>query len=182
MAENRGLELLERFARFEAELLDQRGPRVLVGRERVGLAAGAVQGEHQQAAQALAQRMLADERLELGNGLGVAAERELDLEPLLERDEAQLLESGDLVAGEGLVAEVRQRRPTPEAERLAEHLRRLASVAVGEQPRARAEQILEPCRVERARLDAEQVAGRPRLETAVRRAPCAAARRRPAPP
>jgi len=35
VAEYRGLELLERFARIEAELLDQFGAGVAVGRERL---------------------------------------------------------------------------------------------------------------------------------------------------
>ena len=133
VAEDRLLELLQRLARVEAELVDERGARVLVGGERVGLAAGAVEREHQQAAQALAQRVLAHERLELGHGLGVAAEREVGLEPLLERDEAQLLEPADLVAGERLVAEVRERRPAPEPERPAQHVAAPRRVALGEQ-------------------------------------------------
>ena len=40
--------------------------------ERVGLAAAAVQGEHLQCAQPLAQRVLGDQRVELGGRLGLA--------------------------------------------------------------------------------------------------------------
>ena len=48
-----------------------------VGLERLGLAPGAVEREHLLAAQPLAQRMLADERLELAGDLGVAAAGEV---------------------------------------------------------------------------------------------------------
>ena len=54
--------------------------RRLVGLERLGLAAAAVQREHQLAAQVLAQRVLSHQRLELADELGVAAEREVGLD------------------------------------------------------------------------------------------------------
>ena len=43
--------------------------------------------------------MLGDERLELADELGVTAEREIGLDPLLERGEPQLLQPGDLAPG-----------------------------------------------------------------------------------
>ena len=58
--------------------------------ERVGLAARAVEREHQLAAQPLAQRVLVDERFELADELRVAAERELGLGALLDEREPQL--------------------------------------------------------------------------------------------
>ena len=51
------LELLQLQSRVEAELVGQPVPDPLVRRQRVGLAAVAVQGDHQQRPQALAQRM-----------------------------------------------------------------------------------------------------------------------------
>ena len=125
--QDRLLELLQRLARVEAELVDQRRARVLVGGERVGLPARAVQRQDQQLAQALAQRMLAHQRLQLGHDLGVTAERQVGLEPQLERDQPQLLQPRDLVARERLVLEIRQRRPPPERQRLTQ--RRAASSA-----------------------------------------------------
>ena len=62
-----GLELPELRAGLDAELLDEAPARVLVDLERFGLAAGAVEGEHQQPAKRLAKRMLADERFELAD-------------------------------------------------------------------------------------------------------------------
>ena len=63
--------------------------------------------------------MIAHERLQLGNRLGVTAHRQICLQPLLQRDQSQLLEPADLVAGEHLVLELRERRAAPQLERLA---------------------------------------------------------------
>ena len=120
LLQDRSLERLERRGRVDAELLDQRAPRLLVGLERLGLSARPVQREHQLTAQPLAQRVLRDETLELADELRMAAEREIGLDPLLERREAKLLEADDRGLGELLVGEVRQRRAAPERERLAE--------------------------------------------------------------
>ena len=61
-----------------------------------------------------------DERLELGDELCVAPEREVRLDALLERDGAQLLEPRDLRLRERLVEEVGERGAAPERERLAQ--------------------------------------------------------------
>ena len=68
--------------------------------------------------------MLADERLDLADELRVAAEREVGLEPPLERLQAKLFETWGLGLRERLVGEVGKRRPAPEVESLAEALRR----------------------------------------------------------
>ncbi len=103
------LELLQRLAGVEAELVDEPGARVLVGGECVRLPAGAVEREDQQPGEALAQRVVANEPFELADDLGVAAEREVGLEAQLERGQPQLLEPADLVARERLVLELRKR-------------------------------------------------------------------------
>ena len=68
--------------------------------QRVGLPAAAVEREHQLAAQALAKRVLRDERLELRHQLVVAAEREVSVDAILERRETQLLQPSDLALRE----------------------------------------------------------------------------------
>ena len=110
--------------------------------------------------------MVADEPFELADDLCVAAEREVGFEAQLERGQAQLFEPADLVARERLVGEVRKRRAAPEPERLAQQLAGLVGVTLGEPFAALLEQALEALQVERARLDAQQVAGRPCLECA----------------
>ncbi len=117
LAEDRGLELAELRAGVDAELLDEGLARGAVGGERVGLPAGAVEREHELRARPLAEWLRGDERLELGDELRVAPEREVGLDPLLERDGAQLLEPGDLGLRERLVEEVGERRAAPERER-----------------------------------------------------------------
>ena len=59
----------------------------------------------------------------------MAAERQVGLDALLQRGEPQLLEPRGLGLREGLVGEVRERRPAPQRERLAEQRARLARVA-----------------------------------------------------
>ena len=90
-----------------------------VGDERLGLPSGSVEREHQLAAQPLP---AAAARLR-----GLRARRparawrpasQIGLDPLLERDPAQLLETGDLGLSEGLVGEVGKRRAPPKRQRL----------------------------------------------------------------
>ena len=161
---DRLLEPLQSLARVEAELVAQRRARFLHHGERVRLATGPVQGEHQQLAQPLAQRVVADERLQLGDRLAVSTDREVGLQAMLERDEAQRFQPADLVARERLVAEVRQRRAAPQRERAAQHLARLGRGPSGKQLPALVQQPLEPLQIERAVLDPHQVAERPRLD------------------
>ena len=73
LAEDRLLELLEAGARLDPELVEQGGARRPVRVERLGLAARAVEREHQLGAERLAQRVLGDERLQLPDELGRAA-------------------------------------------------------------------------------------------------------------
>ena len=63
LAQDRGLELAELRAGIDAELLDESLARGAVGGERIGLAARAVEREHELRAGALAQRLGLDERL-----------------------------------------------------------------------------------------------------------------------
>ena len=66
LGEDRGLEALELGAGLQAEFLDERAAGAAVGFERVGLAAGAVEREHQLGVEALAVRVLGGQRLQLG--------------------------------------------------------------------------------------------------------------------
>ena len=115
-----------------------------VSLERLGLASRPIQREHQLPAQALAQRMLGDERLELAHELAMAAIREVRINRVLERAQPQLLQPPDRRRGERLVGDVGQRRPVPERERLA-------SGAIRDEP-------LEAAHVEVVRRDAQLVA------------------------
>ena len=99
-------------------------PPLAVRLERLGLAAGAVQGQQQLPAQALAQRLAGDERLELAGDLRMAAEREVRVDAVLERRDPQLLQPRDLGLEGRLVGQVGERRPAPQRERLVQQRRR----------------------------------------------------------
>ena len=81
--------------------------------------ARAVQREHALRVQPLAERMGGDERVELGDHLGVPARGQVGLDGRLRRARPQLVEPADLRSGEWLVGEVGERIPVPQRERLA---------------------------------------------------------------
>ena len=115
--EDPALEGAELRRRLEPELVERRA-RVAVGVERVCLPAGAVQGEHQLAAEPLAMRMRGDERLELAHEGGVPPVLEIGVDPRFEGGEPALVEPRRLRPRERRVRDVRERRAAPERERL----------------------------------------------------------------
>jgi hypothetical protein len=76
--------------------------------------------------------MLCDERLELGDQLGMPTESQVRLDPLFQGTDVQLVESSDRALGERLVGELGERSPAPQGERLAQQRARTLSVALGE--------------------------------------------------
>jgi hypothetical protein len=90
------LQLAELLAGFQAQLLHQHPTRPLVGLQRLRPAAAPVQRQHVQRPQPLPQRLLLDEAGQLVDHLGMAAEPELDSEPVLQRREAVQLQPGRL--------------------------------------------------------------------------------------
>src|SRR5262249_25166361 len=78
--------------RLEAELLGEAAPERLVRGERLRRPAGPIEAEHQLAEQALLERVLADEPLELAPQLRAAAKRELRVEAALQRKQPAPLE------------------------------------------------------------------------------------------
>ncbi len=161
VAEDGPLQLAQGWGRLQAELLQQQLPDLAVGLQGVGLAAGAVQGEHQLAAEPLAQRLLGDQALELADQLGPGAEGQVGLDPLLHADQPQLLQPGDLGLGERLVAEVGQGRPPPQGQRLGQGVGGLGGGPVGQGLATLGEQALEPAQVDLVGDGPEQVPGRP---------------------
>src|SRR5262249_25496581 len=156
LAEDRQLELPERRPGLDAEIVDEGRARRLERRERVRLPARAVEREHQLPAQTLAQRMLLDELIELWNELAITAEGEVRLDPSLECADAQLLQPRDRRLRERLVRQFGNRRPAPEAERLAEQRRGVRGLRV----LGLRQQLLEAVDVQLAPPDLEHVARR----------------------
>ena len=177
LPQDRPLELLERRAQVDPELVDEGPARVLVGLQGLRLPARPVQRRHQIPPQAFAERVLGDECLELADQLIVAPEREVGVDPKLDRCQPDLVEPGDGRLGEALVGEVSERPAPPERQRVAEPLRRVGCQAASEQAPSLVHQPLEAVEIERIGLDADDVAGRSRRQHVLRGAPCVVARR-----
>ena len=80
-----------------------------IGLQRVGLAAAAIEGEHELPGEALARRVLGDQVLQLADQLGLAARGEIGLDARLQRGQALLLEPRDLRLREGLERQLGER-------------------------------------------------------------------------
>ena len=108
----------------EPELVDERRASLPVGAERVGLAAGAVEREHQLTAEALSQRMLGDQDFELADQVLVPAEAEVAVDPVHQHRDALGLESLHVDAGRGLELEPGEGRSAPQCQSLSIQRRR----------------------------------------------------------
>jgi hypothetical protein len=82
LAKDGALERSQLLARVETEALGEERACAVVRRERLGLALGVVEREHELAPQPLAERLLGDETLQLGDERSVAAERQLRIDSL----------------------------------------------------------------------------------------------------
>jgi hypothetical protein len=102
-----------------------------------------------------------DEPLELRDDLGVTAEREIGVDPLLDRAQAEVLEPVDVGAGEVLVPEVGERLAAKEIERRTEELALAGRVTLAVRP---FEKALDAAEVRPLAIDAQGIAGRPRLD------------------
>jgi hypothetical protein len=143
------VQALERGARLDPEVRDERAPRVPVGGERLGLPAVAVERKHELSPQALPQRLAGDRGLELGDDLGVPPQRQVGVDAPLVRDQALLIEPGGFGARPRLAAEVAQCRAAPHGERLAQRLCGAVGLTGGEGAPAVVEEALEAGRVDR---------------------------------
>ena len=112
------VELLELAPRQQADLVEPPAAQ-MEGGVRLDVPSGLVEREHQVPHELLAVAVDGREALELGDHLGVAPEREVSADPLLQRVEPECREPADLVLDAGLVRQVRQRLAAPERERLA---------------------------------------------------------------
>ena len=104
LLENASLQLAQLAARLEPELVDQPRARRRVEVERLLLPAAAVERQHRLRLQPLAQRMLADEPLQLGQELRVPPQCQARFEALLDGEHAQLFQAFRLTPSELVVA------------------------------------------------------------------------------
>ena len=86
------LKRLERARRLEPELVVERTAKTLVRGERFGFSTGAVEREHEVAMKAFAQRVAADERLELPDHVGMTTQSQVAGDAVLEAAQPQLVQ------------------------------------------------------------------------------------------
>ena len=120
--------------------------------ERVRLPAGSVQREHRELVRTLPVRALVGERENLSEQLGVPTQLEPCGQPLLHRDEPQLLEPLALRTSNLLVRELAERATAPETERAVGERRREGCVALVTRRTTLTQQLLEPLGVENSGL------------------------------
>ena len=99
--------------------------------EGVGLAAAAVQRDHQQPGQGLQGRVLGDDRLQVADDLDVPAERQGDLGALGQGGEPQLVEPGRFRDRPLLGGEVDERVTAPQGQRVVVGLQVVVRVLAG---------------------------------------------------
>jgi hypothetical protein len=148
LAQDRVVEAPQLGARLEPHLVEQDPTGMPERLQRVRLPAAAVQGEHPLAVQPLAQRVLADQVVDVDDHRLVVPGGERDIDLGLARPQPQILQPPDLGRGERLVGEIIQRRPPPQRERLA-HVRAVL---------ARGQEALEPQRIDRIRVHTQLIA------------------------
>src|SRR4051794_22177786 len=107
--------------------------------------------------QALAGGVLGDEPLELGDHARVSAERQVGIEPQLERLDAELFQACDLAVQRVLECEIGKRRATPEPQRLVEDAPGIVRLASRERGAALLDGSLEAVKVNVTRRDPELV-------------------------
>ena len=157
LGEDRPLEFLQLPPRLDPELVNQLATRALIALKRIRLPARSIQREHQLRLEAFSQRVLAHQRLELADQRGVPAEREIGVDPILERREALLLQPRSLALRKRLIREVRQRRPAPQRQRLPQPSARELRITLRERVAALRHARLESVRIELPRLQLEHV-------------------------
>ena len=172
VGEDRLLQPPELRPRLEPQLVGEHAPRLLERLERVGLAAAAVEREHQLSPQPLPEGVVRERRTERRRELAMLAEREPDLEVLLERVDVQRLEPARLGAEPRRAGQPLQRRSAPEGERRRDRVRRGRDVAVAQRGARLREQLLEPRASTRASFSAYP-SGEPTIDSS----PSAARRR-----
>jgi hypothetical protein len=102
--------------------------------------------------------VLLDERGELADQLAVTPEREVGLDPVLQRRQTQLLEARDGRLRERLIAEIGQRGAAPQPESVTQQYDRPRRIAGGERLTSLLDQRAKAVDVELAVRDPQQVA------------------------
>ena len=142
--EDRLLQPPELRPRLEPQLVGEHAPGLLERLERVGLATAAVERQHQLPPEPLPERVVRKRRADRRRELAMLAEREPDLEVLLERVDVEHLEPACLRDEPRRAGQTLERRSAPEGERRRDRVGRGRGVAVAQRGARLREQLLEP--------------------------------------
>jgi hypothetical protein len=156
-AQDGGLELLQGGRVVAAG--QQPGDAAAAGLGRLVHAVAAVQGQREQAAEALVVGLLGAEQLQLGEQLGVAADLQVGLDAGLPGGQVQALQPGDLVLDGGGGGDRLGDRAAPQPQGPVEAFGGGGRVAGLQRLAALLDQPLEADDVKPFRLDPQQVAG-----------------------
>ena len=148
--------------RVDPELVGEDLADAEVRRERVGLAPLPVEREHQLLPEALPQRMMCQQRLELRDRLRRRPDREQRADPLLLRLQPELVEPRRL-REQGSLGDVGERRASPHRQGVIEGVDRHLGVDRQRAPRVAHERV-EPSGVDVERIHDQDVAGRSALQ------------------
>ena len=154
---------------LDAELFDEHVAGVLVRAQRVGLPARPVEGEHEQLAEPLANRVLLGQPLGLDRDRRVTTALEVDRELGFERDDVQVLQALALGLRPRFVRDVRERLAPPQGEGIGEEDAGVVEPAELLGLDRRCDIPLEPHGIDLFGRDVEDVPGRAGDEDARRR-------------
>ncbi len=119
--EDPAVQLLQVRARRDAQFREEQLPHSAVHRQRVGLPPGLVQRPHQQPVRPLVQRVLGGEGGQLGDAARIAAERQVQPDPLLQQGQPQFLQPLAVPLRER-AGDAGQRFALPQLQRLVEQV------------------------------------------------------------
>ena len=138
---------------LEPELIDEFAADLLERIESLALTSRPVEREHLQISQTLPLGVTTNERLDRGQDGSVLSELEHRFESQFLSDEPELVKSGALNPGEGLICHIRQSGAAPKSECLGERRGTLPRPEAG----CRSDRSLEPDCVQAVSLDLQAV-------------------------
>lgn len=147
VAEDPQLQVAQRGSRSKTRRLDEMIGVCSILRQRIRLASGAIESDHQSGAEALVQRMLDHERLELADDVSLA-DREVGIDSRDEGTEPLGVEAGDLATGPRGPVELLVRMSPPQRECGGELLSPAAELVAPERSVAERGEVVELVGVE----------------------------------
>ena len=158
--ENVLVQIAQPLSGLDAELLHEPGARGLEGRQRVGLPPAAIERQHLQLHEALLEGMRDDQRVQLAQELAVAAQLEVELDPLDDRGQALLLQARALGIEQTVRAHSPERLAAPETKRLVDPLPSGLRLTARARAMRLAKRLLPAVDIALARLHIQQIAVR----------------------